>query len=136
MKRIKILKAYLWIFGVLAFLWWPLSHWAYPGWYHTLLGFESYEPAYAKVIGTLSVLPVLGMFFTAANPLRNRDSVIVLLAASGLMIATYIHLISTGEFPAEEYFNVVLLAINAIILSVLYPWKQANALTYQEEPNG
>jgi hypothetical protein len=24
----------------------------------------------------------------------------------------------------------------AIILSVLYPWKQANTLTYQEESNG
>jgi hypothetical protein len=62
--------------------------------------------------------------------------VIVLLATSGLMIATYIHLISTGEFPAEEYFNVVLLAINAIVLSALYPWRQANNLIYQEESNG
>jgi len=35
----------------------------------------------------------------------------------------------------SNYFNVSLLAINAIILSVLYPWKQANTLIYQEESN-
>jgi hypothetical protein len=52
------------------------------------------------------------------------------------MIATYIHLIGIGEFPVGEYFNVGLLTINAIILSVLYPWRQANTLTYQEESNG
>jgi hypothetical protein len=63
MKRIKILKAYLWAFGVLAFLWWPMGHWVYPGWYHTILGFESYVSSFIKVIGTLSVLPILGAFF-------------------------------------------------------------------------
>jgi len=60
----------------------------------------------------------------------------MLLAASILMMAMYIHLISTGEFPAQEYFNVGLLAISAIILSALYPWKQASTLIYQEESNG
>jgi hypothetical protein len=136
MKRIKILKAYLWAFGVLAFLWWPMGHWVYPGWYHTILGFESYVSSFIKVIGTLSVLPILGAFFIAVNPLRNRDAVIVLLAASILMMATYIHLISIGEFPIQEYFNVGLLAISTIVLSVLYPWRQANTLIYQEESNG
>lgn len=133
MKRIKVLKAYLWVFGALAFLWWPVGHWVYPGWYHTILGFESYASSYVKVIGTLSVLPVLGVFFAAANPLRNRDSVIVLLVGSVLMIATYIYLIDIGEFPAQEYFNVSLLAINTIMLSVLYPWKQANTVTIERE---
>ena len=44
-------------------------------------------------------------------------------------------MISISEFPAEEYFNVVLLAINAIITIALYPWRQANILVYQEESN-
>ena len=136
MRRIKVLKAYLWIFGVLAFLWWPMGHWVYPDWYHAILGFESYVSSFVKVIGTLSVLPVLGILFAATNPLRNRDSVIVLLAGSALMAATYIHLISIGEFPVEEYFNVGLLAINAAITIALYPWKQANTRIYQEESIG
>jgi hypothetical protein len=126
----------LWIFGVLAFLWWPLSHWVYPDWYHGVLGFESYAAPYAKVIGTLSVLPVLGIFFAAANPLRNRDFVISLLVISVLMMGTYILLIYTQAFPAEEYFNVGLLAVNTVVLSLLYPWKQANTSIYQEVSNG
>ncbi len=136
-KRLKIVQAYLWTFGILAFLWWPLGHWVYPDWYHAILGFESYERSYVQVIGTLSVLPVLGVFFAAVNPLRNRDFVISLLFVSVLMIGTYIVLIHTQQFPTEEYFNVGLLAINTIVLGLLYPWKQANASTYQqEESNG
>ena len=77
MKRIKVLKAYLWAFGVLAFLWWPMGHWVYPDWYHTILSFESYVSSFVKVIGTLSVLPILCAFLVAINPLRNRDSVIM-----------------------------------------------------------
>ncbi|MCP4539576.1 MAG: hypothetical protein GY832_20770 [Chloroflexi bacterium] len=124
MKRIKILKAYLWAFGILAFLWWPMGHWVYPDWYHGVLGFESYELAYVRVIGTLSVLPVMGILFTAANPLRNRDFIISLLVLSILMIGTYLLLIHTQQFPVEEYFNIILLTINTIVLSLLYPWKQ------------
>ncbi len=136
MNRLKILKAYLWTFGVLAFLWWPLSHWVYPDWYHAILGFESYKSSFVQVIGTLSVLPVLGVLFAAANPLRNRDFVISLLLVSVLMIGTYLYLIRTQEFPTEEYFNVGLLASNTIVLGLLYPWKQAHTPTYQKESNG
>ena len=136
MTRLKALRAYLWVFGVLAFLWWPLGHWVYPDWYHGALGFESYEPAFVQVIGTLSVLPVLGILFAAANPLRNRDFMISLMVISVLMIGTYLWLIHTQQFPAGEYFNVILLAVNTLVLGLLYPWKQANALTHREESNG
>lgn len=132
MTRIKIVKAYLWIFGVLAFLWWPMGHWVYPGWYHTLLGFEAFEPAYVKVIGTLAVMPVMGIFIIAANPLGNRAMMIALLILTVLMIATYVHLIATHQFPVGEYLNVGVLGANTIVLGLLYPWKQANIKSLEE----
>jgi hypothetical protein len=135
-KRIKVLQAYLWVFGVLAVFWWPMGHWVYPDWYHGILGFENYELAFVRVIGTLSVLPALGICFAAVNPLRNRDFVIALMGASVLMIGTYILLIQTQEFPTGEYLNVGVLVINTVILSLLYPWKQAKVLIYQEESTG
>ena len=127
MNRLAFLKAYLWAFGMLAFLWWPVSHWVYPGWYHTFLGFESFEPAYVKVIGTLAVMPVVGILFAAVNPLRNRDLLIALIVLSILMMGTYAHLIVTQQFPAGEYLNVAVLGANTLALGLLYPWKQANA---------
>lgn len=127
MSRIIFLKAYLWVFGILAFLWWPVGHWVYPGWYHTFLGFESYEPAYVKVIGTLAVMPVVGILLAAMNPLRNRDLLIALIVLSTLMTGTYVHLIITQQFPTGEYVNVAILGANTLALGLLYPWKQVHA---------
>jgi hypothetical protein len=111
--------------SVVILFWWPLSHWLYPDVYHNLLGFESYDPAIVKVIGTLSFFAVLGMFFVARDPIRNRDFFISLMIMSGLMVGTYFHLIQTGQFPALEYINIALLLANGIIACLLYPWKEA-----------
>jgi hypothetical protein len=132
MEKLKILKMYLWSLGLFALFWWVLGHWVYPDWYHHALGFEGYDDAFVKIIGTLTVLPVLGVFFTAANPLRNKDFVISLLVLSILMAATYVFLINTGQFPEGEYVNVALLVVNTIVLSFLYPWNLAKVSIVNE----
>lgn len=78
-----------------------------------------------KVIGTIGVVPVLGMFFTAAEPLRNRDFVVALLVFCVLMALTYVYLIRGHGFLQREYVNAALLGGNGIVLAVLYPWKTA-----------
>jgi hypothetical protein len=123
MSRVAICRLYLLGLGVFTLFWWPLSHWFYRGWYHRLLGFESYDYALVKVIGTIGVVPVLGMFFTAAEPLRNRDFIIVLLVFCVLMALTYVYLIRGHGFPQREYLYAALLAGNSIPLTVLYPWR-------------
>lgn len=125
MKRIAVLKIYLWLVGTFTLVWWPLSHWFYPDWYHRLLGFERYDYSLVKIIGTIGIIPVLGIYFTALNPLRNRDIVITLLVFFVLMAATYIYLISAHNFPVLEYINVCLLLVNTIILGALYPWRSS-----------
>ena len=85
MNRRSIFRVYLLLMAVGSLFWWPLSHWFYPGWYHTLLGFDSYAADYVRVIGTLSLMPVLGMGFVALNPEKNRDFFVALLIFSVLM---------------------------------------------------
>ena len=97
--------------------------------YHNLLGFESYDLAFVRVIGTLSSFSVLGLFFVARDPIRNRDLLISLLIMSGLMMGTYLYLIQTGQFPVGEYLNIFLLLANGLLASILYPWKKAGELT-------
>lgn len=59
--RVRVLKGFLGIIGVLLLFWWPLSHWFFSDWYHGLLGFAagSYPEGMVKMIGTCGVFPVL-----------------------------------------------------------------------------
>lgn len=125
MTKIVFLKGYFWFLGVFTLFWWPLSHWFYPDWYHQLMGFTSYDYALVKIIGTIGVVPVLGMFFAAANPIRNRDFVLILMVFFILLSATYVFLINFHGFPKQEYFNVGLLMANTVITGILFPWRKA-----------
>jgi hypothetical protein len=123
-SRIKFLKIFLAIFSVGGFIWWPLSHWCYPYWYHSFLGFDSVAIGYVRIIGTLSVIPVLLAFFCALDPERNRHGIIVLITGGILVTATYLYLIWSGLFPQGEYLNAVLTAALSIILGIMYPWRK------------
>ncbi len=112
----KILKTYLLILGTFTLFWWPLSHWFYPGWYHSLMGFESYDYSLVKIIGTIGIFPVVSIFFAAKDPKKNRDTLLSLLIFFPLLALTYVFLINTRDFPKEEYFNVFLLVANSGII--------------------
>lgn len=128
LKRLRILRAYFICLGVFGLFWWPLSHWAYPDWYHDLLGFSGViDGSLVKVIGTIGVVPILGLFLIARDPLRNRDFVITLLVFYALMAATYVYLIVARDFPTGEYVNVAFLSINGVITALLFPWRAASS---------
>jgi hypothetical protein len=126
MKRIQILRTFLLLSGLFTLFWWPLSHWFYSNWYHHLLGFQNYDPAFAKIIGTLGIFPVLGTLFAARDPVRNRDLIRILIVFCLLMAATYVFLITTMSFPVLEYINVGILIFSATILIILFPHVAAN----------
>jgi hypothetical protein len=108
--------------------WSPLSHWFYPDFYHyTFFGFDAYDDAAVKIIGTISFIPTLLLFFSALNPIRNRDSVKTLIVAGFLMSGTYVYLINNYNFPALEYFNAVLFFLMASSLWAIYPWRPKSA---------
>lgn len=125
-KRIKALKIFLCINGVILLFWWPLSHWFYPDVYHNLLGFKigSYPDNLVKIIGTCGFIPVLLFFFSAIDPLKNRDSIITLIIFAVLISLTYVYLIIRKGFPVLEYINVGLSVSVALFLILFYPWKQ------------
>lgn len=119
MDRVAFIRFHPLMLGVFTLFWWPLSHWFSPDWYHRLHGFENYDYALARVIGTIGIL------FTAAEPLRNGDFVVALLVFCVLMALTYVYLIRGHGFPQREYINAAVLGDNGILLAVLYPWKAA-----------
>lgn len=124
-RKIIITRIFLLMCGIALFFWWPLSHWFYPDVYHRFLGFVpgSYPGSMVKIIGTCGIVPVLLMFFAAVNPVRNKDSVVVIILFAALISMTYLYLIQTGAFPVYEYINVVFSVFTIAFLILFYPWK-------------
>lgn len=122
---ILLLKIFLYLAGTALLFWWPLSHWFYSEWYHTLLGFKagSYPDGMVKVIGAAGVMPVLLAFFSARDPVRNRGMIIILITFSIIMAGTYVYLILSNRFPPAEWLNVAICLVTALVLIILFPSK-------------
>lgn len=116
-------KLFQWYCGTLALFllfWWPLSHWFYPDWYHQLLGFERYDAAFVKLIGTMGVLPIVGLIWTAFRPEEGRAFGAAFILWLVCLGATYLYLIATQGFPKGELVNVGLIAGNLVVWYFLF----------------
>ena len=87
MNKLNMFRIYLYGVGIFMFVWWVLGHWVYPDLYHGLMGFDSHDLGQTRVIGTLSLFPILGILFVARNPEKNRDF-FALFAASAVNLGT------------------------------------------------
>lgn len=126
--KTRALRAYAVFMLVFISLWWPLSHWLYPDWYHDLLGFGPLDgpilDAMVKIIGTMGLFPVAILAAVIKTPNQARVLLQVFLLWSVGMAATYVYLINQGVFPVGEYLNVALLAGNFVVMVVLMPRAQ------------
>ncbi len=126
-SKLKIVRVYLGIVGVFLLFWWPLSHWFYSDFYHTLLGFKlgSYQNSMVLVIGACGVVPVMLSLMAANDPVRNRDGVAIIIFFSIVMALTYAYLIRKDLFPMMEIVNIALTLFSAAFLTVFFPWRHA-----------
>lgn len=104
--------------AVVLFFYWPLSHWFYSDFYHSMLGFApgSYDPDFVKVIGTLGMIPVIGFAYSAFRPEKSDAFICAFAIWCFLMSATYVEVIINGQFPSREYFNSVLVFVIGLSL--------------------
>ncbi len=126
-SKLKIVRVYLGIVGVFLLFWWPLSHWFYSDFYHTLLGFTpgSYQNSMVLVIGACGVIPVMLALTAANDPIRNRDGVVIIIFFSVVMALTYAWLIKKDLFPMMEIVNIALTLFSAAFLTIFFPWRRA-----------
>ncbi|MFZ6026718.1 MAG: hypothetical protein ACOYYS_03295 [Chloroflexota bacterium] len=126
-RQQKNLKPFQWalaLTGIGLLFWWPLSHFFYPLWYHRLLGFANpgqyiHNP-FIIVIGFGGLFPVLMLLYSAIDPIRNRDMVLILSLGSFLGGVIYVYLISNKLFPINEVLNVAMLFTAAFLLLFSY----------------
>lgn len=124
-EKSLLLRGYAAFMLVFIAAWWPLSHWFYADWYHVFLGFQATDDAMisalVKVIGTMGLFPVLLLAYIIKSPGQARPYILIFLAWSVGMAATYLHLIWGGVFPQGEYINVALLVGNFAVMGWLMP---------------
>ena len=123
--RVRILKFFLILTGILLFFWWPVSHWFYSDAYHFLLGFEpgTFPGGMVKIIGTCGVFPVLLAIFSSKDPVHSKYMILTMIASLILLGLTFLHLIHSGEFPNREYVNAGLCLAGAGFLIFIFPWQ-------------
>jgi hypothetical protein len=124
--RLAISKYFLLVTSLLLFCWWPLAHWFFSDWYHTVLGFTpgTYPQPMVEVIGTCGMCIVVFAVLAARNPRKNRDIIIGLIVCAYLLAAMYAYLVFSGAFPIRELFNLCLCVIAGTIILLIYPWKE------------
>lgn len=120
--KLNLTKGFLWITALITFFWWPVGHWVYPDLYHKILGFKSYDLAFSRIIGTLSLAVVIMMVLAAKDPIKNKDMVIGLIITGFLMYFTYVYLILLNQVPYGEFINVALTFALPLVLTLVYPW--------------
>jgi len=120
-KKTARLRLFAAALGLFTLFWWPASHWFYPDWYHDLMGFESYDLGFVRLIGTMGLLPVTGLFWTAWRPRESRGFLIAFAVWAAGLAATYVFLILNGDFPPAEYANAGLLMIVVVVVLALLP---------------
>jgi energy-coupling factor transporter transmembrane protein EcfT len=80
------------------------------------------------VIGACGLCIVIFSVIGAINPIKNRDLIIGLIITCFILAVMYAYLITSGNFPVRELFNLVLSALSGAALLLIYPWKIARTI--------
>lgn len=123
----KILKIFLRISAVATALGWGFSHLFFPEWYYGIIGVAGIDFAQGFVAIAMDIIGVLTLgiaaatWLAAADPARNK-AILQMLYAAGLgAMAVFSYHILFRDFSSGEWINVVFIAVQLIILTVLYP---------------
>jgi len=126
----KILKWFLILSGIIQICYWGLSHLFFPHWYLQSVGMQTLASNPGNVlifmheIGILTIGIGLATILTAFNPVKNIVIIVALYVISiGSIMTSLYHILYKGV-ATGEWMTVIIISVQLIILSVLYPWKE------------
>jgi hypothetical protein len=127
MKAI-VLKWLLIIAGVFQIAYWGVSHLFFPRWYLQSVGLNelAQDPGSTTVflneIGVLAAGMGIASILAAFDPVRNFAVIVVLyIDGIGSMAVSLYHILA-GTMASGEWVTVILIAVQIVLLTVLYPW--------------
>lgn len=107
-----------------------LSHLFFPQWYLQSVGMKTLAAnpgdvlIFMNEIGVLTVGIGIATILAAFNTVKNIAIIIVLYIISfGSILTSLYHILYKG-MASGEWMTVIIIAIQLIILTVLYPWKE------------
>jgi len=130
----KILKLVLRVTAVLMTFWWGLSHLFFPKWFFNIMDvkFEGVDFSHgltSVAVQTIGVL-ILGIatasWLAASNPVKNKVVIQMLYIVGIGSILVFLYHIIFQDYPSRVWFNVIFVAVELILLTALYPWKESS----------
>ncbi len=125
-----LLKLLLVIGGAVQIIYWGLSHILFPEWYLQSVGLVdlSRNPGSTTVflneIGVLTIGSGVASILAALNPRANIYIIIMLyINGIGSIIVSFYNII-IGKMTSGEWTTIIIISIQMILLTILYPWKE------------
>jgi hypothetical protein len=133
MIKAVMLRWFLLLSGVVQIAYWSLSHLFFPKWYLASVGMtglaENPGPVliFMHEIGILTLGIGLVTMLSARDPVRNFSVIVMLYAVSVGSVATSLYHILVNHTASGEWATVVIIAVQLVILTALYPWSKLRA---------
>jgi hypothetical protein len=130
MNKQAILKILLIISGIFQIGYWGVSHVFFPQWYLNSVGLTDLaaDPGSTSVflneIGVLAIGTGVASILAAFDPIKNFAIIIVLYINGVGSIFVSLYNILIGKMTSGEWITVIIILIQLILLSVLYPWHE------------
>ena len=119
--------------GVIQIAYWSLSHLFCPKWYLASVGMTELAANPGPVlifmheIGILTLGIGLVTTLAAKDPVKNFAVIIMLYVVSIGSVATSLYHILVNHTASGEWATVIIISVQLIILTILYPWKKLKA---------
>jgi hypothetical protein len=130
MKRIILLKWFLKLSAISQIGYWGFSHLFFPGWYLRSIGLNELAAnpgsslLFIHEIGILTLGIGIATWLAANDPIKNIAIIVMLYVVSLGSIATSLFHIFYHKVAAGEWTTVMIISVQVVILTVLYPWRE------------
>ncbi len=133
MSKKRLLKYLLILSGIFQIGYWGVSHLFFPQWYLQSVGLTELAAnpgsttVFLNEIGILTIGTGIAAILAAFNPIKNFAIIIVLYinAVGSIFVSLYNILI--GKMASGEWITIIVILIQVILLSILYPWHELRA---------
>jgi hypothetical protein len=130
MSKTALLKWFLFLSGLSQIGYWGLSHLFFPKWYLRSVGMTELAKnpgpvlIFMNEIGVLTIGVGFATILASRNPVKNLAIILMLYVISLGSIGTSIYHIVVNHTATGEWSTVIIISLQLIVLTALYPWKK------------
>ncbi len=130
MNKKGILKWLLILSGIFQIAYWGISHLFFPQWYLQSIGLNDLAvnpgptTVFLNEIGILAIGTGIASILAAFDPIKNLAIIIVLYVNGVGSIFVSLYNILIGKMTSGEWTTIIVILIQIILLSILYPWNE------------